>query len=384
MGLDKAKSLLPVKSGRTFLDFIALQTLHLREASGEALRFMLLNSFSTSKDTRGFLAKYPSFDGAAFDSEIELLQGKVPKIDRTTLLPVTAADPEDEWCPPGHGEIYTVLAASGRLDELLAAGYEYVFVSNSDNLGATLDMRVLSYFAARGLDFLMEVCARTEADSKGGHLARDARCGGLLLREAAQCTKEDSAAFQNITRHRFFNTNNIWFNLRALKRCMDAHDGVLPMPVICNAKTVCATDPTSTPVFQLENAMGSAISLFANTEAIVVPRSRFAPVKSCADLLSLRSDAYVVTDDHRIELAPERNGVPPIVALDDKQYKFVAKFESLVANGVPSMVGAGRVKVTGPVRFAAGACLNGDVTIENSSDQLKETPVGELNGVITL
>src|SRR5438105_1204399 len=83
---------------------------------------------------------------------------------------------ELEWCPPGHGDIYTALVTSGMLDALLDAGYEHAFVSNSDNLGAVLDPRILAWFAAERIPFLMEVADRTEADRKGGHIAQ--RPGG--------------------------------------------------------------------------------------------------------------------------------------------------------------------------------------------------------------
>jgi hypothetical protein len=57
MGLEKAKSLLAVKDGLTFLDFIALQILHLREQHKHDVKFVLMNSFATSDDTRAALAK---------------------------------------------------------------------------------------------------------------------------------------------------------------------------------------------------------------------------------------------------------------------------------------------------------------------------------------
>lgn len=75
-------------------------------------------------------------------------------------------------CPPGHGDIYPSLLGSGMLERLLSEGIQYLFVSNSDNLGATLDLQLLQHFASSGAPFMMEVCERTAADKKGGHLAR--------------------------------------------------------------------------------------------------------------------------------------------------------------------------------------------------------------------
>jgi len=169
MGLDKAKSLLVVKGNNTFLDFTAQQVTAMRTQFKSQVKFMLMNSFNTSNDTLSFLSKYPSL---AEDKDLELLQNKVPKVDKKTLGPVEwPVNKHLEWCPPGHGDLYTALYGSGKLDELLAQGIKYMFVSNSDNLGATLDLDLLSYFAETQLPFLMECCRRTEADKKGGHLA---------------------------------------------------------------------------------------------------------------------------------------------------------------------------------------------------------------------
>ena len=172
MGLDKAKSLLEVKGGNSFLDLTAKQVVSMRKDFKVGVKFMLMNSFNTSKDTLNFLSKYPSI---VDDPSIELMQNKVPKIDKATNAPaIWSLNPNNEWCPPGHGDLYTALYGSGKLEKLLADGYKYMFVSNSDNLGATLDIDLLTYFASKDYPFLMECCKRTEADKKGGHLAQRA------------------------------------------------------------------------------------------------------------------------------------------------------------------------------------------------------------------
>ena len=158
------------------------------------------------------------------------------------------------------------------LDTLLERGYEYLFLSNSDNLGAVLEPRILAWFAREELPFLSEVADRTEADRKGGHLARRRDGGGLVLRETAQTPDEDQEAFEDVERHRFFNANNIWVNLRALKAALDERDGVLGLPMIVNRKTVDPTDPSSPEVLQLETAMGAAIGVFEGAAAMHVPR----------------------------------------------------------------------------------------------------------------
>ena len=383
MGLSKAKSLLSVKDGKTFLDYIAQQVMHFRNETKSNVRFMLMDSFSTSEDTKEFFCKaYPEL-AAKFDAEIEVLQGRVPKIGQATLRPAECeADREQEWCPPGHGELYAALYSSGRLDELIAAGFKYLFVSNSDNLGATLDERILAHLASSETDFIMEVCERTESDKKGGHLAQQGR--RLILRESAQCAKEDEQQFQDITKHKYFNTNNLWLKLPALQEALKAARGALPLPVIRNGKTVNPTDAASEKVFQLETAMGTAIALFEKSSAVVVPRSRFAPVKTCSDLLSLRSDCYEETPDKRLVLAAVRNGIPPVVSMEDKHYKFVDQFEALVAEGVPSMIQCEKLSIKGPVAFASGVILKGTVNIINEGAERKTLAAGIYTGDVTL
>ena len=360
MGLEKAKSLIKVKGEDTFLDFIAKQILRLRAKSGASkLAFYLMDSFSTQADTLAYLKKYPAL---AIDGGLDFLQSKVPKLDAKTLRPISwPAAPELEWCPPGHGDLFPSLLGSGLLDKLLARGTKYLFVSNSDNLGATVDLRLLNHFATSGNSFLMEVATRTAADRKGGHLARKREGGRLLLRESAQCPAADEAQFQDVARHRFFNTNNLWVRLDHLKAELEQRGGVLPLALITNTKTVDPRDAGSPKVIQIESAMGAAIECFARSGAVVVPRSRFAPVKTTSDLLALRSDAYHVTEDYLLVLAESRHGQPPVIDLDSKHYKLVADFEAAFPHGAPSLVKCESLKVTGKMIFPANLVLQGKV-----------------------
>ncbi len=360
MGLERAKSLLQVKDGLTFLDFILKQILHLREKYKSPLRFLFMNSFSTSRDTLEFLRKYPMLGEP---SALELMQNQVPKVDAKTLRPATwPENPQLEWCPPGHGDLYPSLLGSGVLDHLLAENVKFMFVSNSDNLGATLDLSLLAYFAESGKPFLMEVAERTPSDRKGGHLAQ--RGGKLLLRESAQCPEADQESFQDIKRHGFFNTNNLWVRLDSLKKALDANKGFIPLPMIKNAKTVDPRSKASPSVFQLETAMGAAIECFENAGAIVVPRSRFAPVKTTGDLLALRSDAYRVTESWRIV---GQSAQPPTIDLDGNHYKMVDQLDEKLAGGVPSLKDCRELTVRGPVLFNSGNVFRGKVSLSNSS-----------------
>jgi UTP--glucose-1-phosphate uridylyltransferase len=363
MGLKSPKSLLPVKQGLTFLDLIARQILSLRHRHGRRIQLVLMNSLATDEDTRPALERHPELAG---DVARTFLQSRFPKLWPEDLTPVTwPANPALEWAPPGHGDLYLSIAVSGVLGQLLENGYRYAFVSNSDNLGATLDERILAWFADARIPFLMEVADRTEADRKGGHLAR-LRGDGLVLRERAQAPESDVGAFQDIARHRFFNTNNLWLDLQALAYLLDGCKNILELPLIVNRKPVDPSDPSSPEVIQLESAMGAAIGVFEGAQALRVPRRRFAPVKTTDDLLAVRSDAYVLIEAAYVELARQRGGRPPVIELDPRFYKLLPDFEARFPAGAPSLVACERLRVRGDVRFGRGVVARGEVTIEHT------------------
>ena len=370
MGMEGAKSLLPVRGERCFLDVAAEQVLALRCRHGGRLPLVLMNSFRTRDASLARLARHP---GLAADLPSDLMQHKVPRLRVDDLSPVSwSADPEAEWCPPGHGDLYPALVTSGLLARLLERGYRHAFVSNADNLGARLDLGVLGWFASEGMPFLMEVTERTEADRKGGHLARR-RGGGLLLRESAQCPSADLQAFQDVRRHRFFNTNNLWLDLPALARELAERGNVLGLPMIRNEKHVVPADPSTPRVWQLETAMGSALSVFADARALRVPRTRFAPVKTTSDLLVVRSDAYELTPE--AELRP-RSSPLPVVELDPEHYRLLADFEARFPSGPPSLRACRRLRVLGDVCFGRDVVVEGEVELRAEPGKPLEIPDG--------
>ena len=367
MGMERAKSLLEVKEGRSFLDIIAGQVLELRRTTGARLPLVLMNSFYTQADTLAALERHPEL---ASDVPADFLQNKEPKLTVDDPLPIEwPDDPDLEWCPPGHGDVYTALQTSGTLEALLEHGYEYAFLSNSDNLGAVLDPRVLSWFAAEGLPFAMEVCEKTPADRKGGHPAVLKETGRLVLRETAQTPEEDLERFGDIDTWQHFNTNNLWVDLRALAKVLEENDGVLGLPMIVNRKTVDPGDKSTPEVFQLETAMGAAVGVFEGARTLVVPRRRFAPVKTTSDLLVLRSDAYVLTDDCRIEPSPDLGDGLPLVELDSDHYKLLRDFDARFPAGPPSLVAARRLVVEGDVRFGREVVVRGEAELRNDGDE---------------
>ncbi|MEA2317507.1 MAG: UTP--glucose-phosphate uridylyltransferase [Solirubrobacteraceae bacterium] len=373
MGMTRAKSLIEARDGLSFLDVIARQTLALRRRHGVRVPVLFMDSFRTRGDTLAGLSRYPELAG---DLPLDFLQHQEPRIRSDDLHPVDwPRQPALEWCPPGHGDIYTALKSSGMLGALLERGFEYAFLSNADNLGAVLDADLLGWFAAEGLPFAMEVVVGTHADRKGGHIARLVSDGRLVLRETAQTPAGDEESFRDFARWRYYNSNNLWLNLRALEHGLSAGDGILRLPLIVNRKPVDPSVPGAPEVIQLETAMGAAIGAFDGARAVCVSRTRFAPVKTTDDLLVLRSDVYELSADATVEQVPRHGTDLPFVDLDRAFFARIGDFEARFASGPPSLVEAERLVVRGDVTFGAGVTVRGAVTVD-AGDRSLTVPDG--------
>lgn len=356
MGMRGPKSLVEVREGWTFLDLVARQVLALRREHRADVPLLLMNSFATRAPSLQHLAKH---EGLSCGLPADFLQHRVPKLRAADLSPVGGGD-DAGWCPPGHGDLYAALQTSGLLPALLERGAHTLFVSNIDNLGATLDLALLGHFRRSGAPMMMEVADRTAADRKGGHLCRRRDDGSLLLRESAQCPVGDRGAFGDIGRHRYFNTNSLWFDVPALAAALRDAEGALPLAPIVNRKTLDPNDPDSLQVIQLESAMGAALSELPGAIAIRVPRDRFAPVKTTADLLVLRSDRYVVAP----ELGRLRRAVATSIDVElGPDYRTVEALDARFPDGVPSLREASRLVIEGDVTFGADIVVRGDVSI---------------------
>lgn len=359
MGMDKAKSLLPVRDGKSFLDLLVDQVMAARKRYDVELPLIFMNSFRTREDTLAALAEHPGIevDGLPLD----FLQNREPKLRADDLTPVTwDADPSLEWCPPGHGDIYTALVASGVLDALIERGFRYAMTSNSDNLGAAPSARLAGWFAASSAPYAPELCRRTPADVKGGHLAVRKSDGRIILRDTAQTPVDEMHYFTDQFRHPFFHTNNLWFDLVVLRDTLIERKGILGLPLIKNSKTVDPGDSSSTPVLQLETAMGAAVEAFEGATAVEVPRSRFLPVKTTNDLLLLRSDTYEVDEDGLLQMVPDKACT---VSLDPDHYKKINDFEARFPKGAPSLKDATSLTVEGEWTFGADVVAAGDATV---------------------
>ena len=383
MGITGPKSALVVKDGLSFLDVIARQTLALRAEYGVQLPLILMNSFRTRDESLAILGRYPDLEVEGLP--LDFLQSAEPKLRADDLSPVDwPADPELEWCPPGHGDVYLSLAATGLLKALLDKDFRYVFLSNADNLGATCDPRIAAWLVENDVPYVAEVCDRTVNDRKGGHLAVRKSDGQLVLRDSAMVEKQDEEQFQDYTRHTTFHANSLWVDLHALDALLtqsrERGEAGIGLPVIVNRKTVDPSDSSSTEVIQIETAMGGAVARIDGARAIHVPRTRFRPVKTTNELLLVRSDIFELDDQSNIVSVITH--ADPYVDLD-KPYKLVPGFEQRFAQGAPSLREATSLRVEGDVTFGADVVCIGDVTVRASAPAT--IPDGRrLTGVTTL
>jgi UTP--glucose-1-phosphate uridylyltransferase len=379
LGLAGPKSLIDVKNNLSFLDIAFSQVDRLNKSHGSAIPILLMSSFFTEQAT---LQKLDYLATSGSPNIHHFSQHRFPRILVSTREAVSwPSDPLLEWSPAGHGDLLLSLATSGELRRLIDKGYRYLFVSNIDNLGATVDLSILGYFVAESLDFLMEVTDRTPMDRKGGHLARSRENNRIILRELSQCSRDDQRSFSDINRHPFFNTNNIWLDLAAIDRAV-AENRHRALSLIVNKKRVDPLDDSTPEVFQLESALGSALSMFEKSTAVCVPRSRFAPVKNAEELLLLWSDYYELTEEFAIIVNPLRKITDRVrISLDDRYYANVDQLRERFPFGPPSLIECESLSICGDVRFGSGVRVKGQADITSQSLKQVIIPDGtEISG----
>ncbi|KAF9062460.1 UTP-glucose-1-phosphate uridylyltransferase [Rhodocollybia butyracea] len=366
MGMKGAKSALEVKNGLTFLDLTVQQVQHLNTTMRTDVPLILMTSFQTQTDTIRVIKKY-------VNHPVRILtfnQSRYPRILKESLLPCPkhAEDESRAWYPPGHGDIYTSLRRSGILEQLLSEGKEYLFISNSDNLGAIADPVILQHMIESESDFIMEVTNKTKSDLKGGTLVD--YDGSLRLLELGQVPHEHVEDFKSVFNFKIFNTNNLWVNLKALKRILDGEG--MDLDIIEKTRY---TD-NGKGVIQLETAAGSAVKHFKQAHGIIVPRRRFIPVKNCADLLLVMSDIYRVENGHLVFNTHRPFQNTPTIKLSD-DFKSIEQFHARFKT-IPSIADLDLLTVTGDVYFGRACDLRGTVIVAATEGQRIDIPDGSI------
>ena len=356
MGCHGTKSAIVVRGEKTFLDLTVDQVGKLNRKYQADIPLLLMNSFRTHDETERLVGKYRG------NPEIlTFCQNQFPRLleEGDGFLDLKKFG-SDVWYPPGHGDLYSCLADQGYLDRLLADGREILFVSNVDNLGAGVDLRILHYMLREDIPFLMEVTPKTAADTKGGTLYQEK--GRIKLLEVANVPPEHVAEFCGQQKFKIFNTNNIWINLARLKELLEK--GPLDLDVIVNRKIV-----KGQPVLQLETAIGTAFNCFPEAVGLIVPRDRFFAVKRTCDLLYLWSDLFHL-ERGSLKRNPERisPNLPRITLhepFDDLQ-----EFQKRIPVA-PSMVELDSLEIGGAVRFNGAVTLKGTVRLIANKKSLR-------------
>ncbi|QDS70309.1 putative UTP--glucose-1-phosphate uridylyltransferase [Venturia effusa] len=378
MGCVGPKSVIEVRDGMSFLDLSVRQIEYLNRTYDVNVPFVLMNSFNTDKDTANIIKKY---EGHNIDI-MTFNQSRYPRIAKDSLLPAPqSADSQlSDWYPPGHGDVFESLYNSGTLDKLIERGIEIVFLSNADNLGAVVDLRILQHMHDTKSEYIMELTDKTKADVKGGTIIDYE--GSVRLLEIAQVPKEHVNEFKSIKKFKYFNTNNIWMNLRAVKRIVEANE--LAMEIIPNGKSIPADKKgeADISVLQLETAVGAAIRHFKGAHGVNVPRRRFLPVKTCSDLMLVKSDLYTLQHGQLV-IDPNRFGPAPLIKLGN-DFKKVSSFQARIPS-IPKIVELDHLTITGAVNLGRGVTLKGTVIIVATEGSTIDVPPGSIleNVVVT-
>ena len=371
MGCVGPKSVIEVRDGMSFLDLSVRQIEYLNRTYNVNVPFVLMNSFNTDHDTSNIIKKY---EGHNIDI-LTFNQSKFPRIVKDSLLPVpkSADSPINDWYPPGHGDVFESLYNSGILERLLERGIEIVFLSNADNLGATVDLRILQHMIDSKAEYIMELTDKTKADVKGGTIID--YDGSVRLLEIAQVPKDHVNEFKSIKKFKYFNTNNIWMNLKAVKRVVENNE--LAMEIIPNAKSISADKKgeSDISIIQLETAVGAAIRHFQNAQGVNVPRRRFLPVKTCSDLMLVKSDLFTLKHGELV-IDPNRFGPAPLIKLGS-DFKKVSSFQSRIPS-IPKIMELDHLTITGAVNLGRNVTLKGTVIIVATESSTIDIPPGSI------
>lgn len=371
MGCVGPKSVIEVREGMSFLDLSVRQVEYLNRTYNVNVPFILMNSFNTDKDTQNIIKKY---EGHNIDI-LTFNQSRYPRIFKDSLLPVPHSydSPISDWYPPGHGDVFESLYNSGILDKLLERGVEILFLSNVDNLGAVVDLRILQHMIESNAEYIMELTDKTKADVKGGTIIDYE--GSVRLLEIAQVPKEHTQEFKSIKKFKYFNTNNIWLNLKAVKRLVA--NGEIEMEIIPNSKSIPADKKgeSDISIIQLETAVGAAIRHFKGAHGVNVPRRRFLPVKTCSDLMLVKSDLYSLKHG-QLMMDPNRFGPAPLIKLGT-DFKKVSDFQRRIPS-IPKIIELDHLTITGAVNLGRGVTMKGTVIIVASEGSTIDVPPGSI------
>jgi UTP--glucose-1-phosphate uridylyltransferase len=257
------KAAVEVHGGQSFLDLKLRDIAQLAERAGARIRVLLMTSFATDREVTQLAARYPAttLQVETFPQLISLRLSPSGELfrDRTGNVSPYA---------PGHGDLVDALRRADLLRGLREGGVEHVFMSNVDNLAATLDPAVIGAHLDSQRDMTFEVAALWPGD-KGGVPAR--LDGRLQVIEALRYPKG------------FAESSIPWFSINSFVLTLAQLDQAFPLDWFRVIKQV-----DGLPAVQFERLVNQ-LTAFLPAQALVVPRTgldcRFLPVKDPDELL---------------------------------------------------------------------------------------------------
>ncbi len=261
------KAVVEALPGHTFLQLKLRQISAAAKHEGAKVPVYLMTSFSTDSQLRELAAMWKDahVNAECFAQLISL---------RLTPEGELYRDASGDVSPyaPGHGDLTFALRSAGVLSRFVAAGGRYLYVSNVDNLAATLDPAVIGFHIASGAQITTETVAKDPGDKGGAPGRVDGRIQVIEDFRFPRDFDQDSI--------RVFNANSFVMDAAAIDRDF-------PLDWFAVKKTV-----DGATVIQFEHLVGQ-VTAFLRGAYLEVPRrgseSRFLPVKD-PDELKQRQD----------------------------------------------------------------------------------------------
>eukprot|EP01132_Coremiostelium_polycephalum_P008401 gene8401-10317_t len=361
MGCKGAKSSIEIAPGISFLDMTVAHIEQVNQDYAVDIPLILMNSFKTHNETNKIIEKYKTHRVTIKTFS----QSKFPRMYKDTLnvVPkVNAPYNPKEWYPPGSGDVFRSLQRSGLLEELLSQGKEYLFISNVENLGAVIDIQVLNHIHLQKVEFGLEVTNRINTDSTGGILMSYKE--KLHLLELSQVRQDKLKRFKDF---KYWNTNNIWVNLKSVQSLLKEDKLVLDWIVAYPSED-------HKTMVQLETPAGMGIQNFQNSVAIFVPRDRYRPIKSTSQLLLAQSNLFQF-EHGQVVLNPKREATDiPLVKLGE-DFQTISEYEKRFKS-IPDMLELDHLTVSGDVYFGSKCTLKGTVIIVANHGERIDIPDG--------
>ncbi|KAG0582020.1 hypothetical protein KC19_3G027000 [Ceratodon purpureus] len=383
LGTTQPKSLVEIHSEQSFVDLAVQQIEVLNVKYNAKVLLVLATSDNTDRAVKQAVKKYSA-------SDVDIIVFNQTEYPRE-VWPVTPKLGEDGGYLTNNGDLFAAFSFSGKLDELLALGKEYLFISNCDNLGATVDLNMLNNLSENQCDYCMEVTPKNGTDAENGaYVSSEGNIELLEFEEVSRSQNEKSRSGDV----KVVNTNSTWVNLKAVKRLAE----IEALDIYCSSKgagegeniTFQLQTSSGAPLYSLQvngeifenlpiegNSDLLLVQFFDGSVAVEVPRTRFHPIRDTSDLLLFRSDLYTVREGVVCPNPLRLSDVNPTIELEGLKLRKMQYFTERLKH-IPSLLELSSLRVIGDVWFGSDVILQGKVVIWAKKDERIDIPDGEI------